>query len=921
MQCRHLVLVALALAAPALAAPKPPAVARPAAIAKPLVAQRQAVSVAPAPAPFRLDRAVQARAYTLDLTLDPALPQYQGQVAIDLLLQQPQARLVLHAKGLRIGHAVAEAGAQRWPLRVQQIDDDRIGLKLAGAAEQRARNPAGRGPARPSSTNAPTAHLPSGPLRLSLSFVGRLDSQGSYGLFRQQEAGRWYAMSQFQAVGARQAFPLLDEPGWKVPWTVSLTVPDGLKAFSNTEAAAPTQAAAGWQRWQFATTPPLPSYLLALAVGPFDVLDAPPHGHTPLRFITPAGRADEARWAAGMTGRLLAWLEDYTGLPYPYAKLDSLALPVAPGFGAMEHPGLVTYESVALLARPGEESAAFQRLHLPLAAHELAHQWFGNLVTLAWWDDLWLNESFASWLGDKATAAVMPHWDGHLATQRARARAMRADRLANARSVQQPVEAPADLGNLWDAITYEKGQTVLAMAEHWLGQDRFRAALQRYLGRHAWGHASAQDFWAALDAEDARLPPALRGFVQQPGIPVLRLALACEPGQTPRLHIRQNRLLPVGSAARGQPGAGWQVPLVLRTPAGTQRLLVAGPEATLPLPDATCPAWLQPNDGGQGYYRVALPPALQAGLLASGTLDTAETMALLDDAIGLHEAGDTSTAQALALLPLGAGPQAPRAVVESATQLLLHLAPLYEGQPEGPAARARTWQQHFGARARALGWLPRPGDSDDTQLLRTRLLPLVADLGQDIPLQQQALALAQDVLAGRTALPPELRAAVLASAVQADHNNTLLTPLLAALRASTDRQLRDDLLRALGQSRTAAGAEAVQHLLLDQRQDLRETLWPLLKGQAEQAERQLPLLQFMAQHHAVLAARMGADEAAWWPQLFQRGCRAELAPALQAAFGAAAPHLLGGTLQLQRVQESVALCSAWRQHHGPAPAE
>jgi len=931
MRCCHILLLtfAVVLSAPASAAPRtapgtaPGAAPLPAQRAKPKPAPQQALAAPFAAPPFRLDRAVQPRAYTLDLTLDPALPNYQGQVAVDLQLLQPQARLVLHAKGLRIGHALAEAGAQRWPLRVQVIDEERIGLLPMGpgGGTARAAAPGGRA-ARSGAAGAPArlpADLPAGPVRVTVSFVGPLDSQGVYGLFRQQEAGRWYAMSQFQAVGARQAFPLLDEPGWKVPWTVSLTVPDGLKAFANTDAGPPTPAAPGWQRWQFATTPPLPSYLLALAVGPFDVLDAPAQGGTPLRFITPAGRAEEARWAASVTGRVLAWLEDYAGLPYPYAKLDSLAIPVTTGFGAMEHPGLITYESVALLARPGEDTGAFQRQYLPLAAHELAHQWFGNLVTLAWWDDLWLNESFASWLGDKATAAAMPDWGWHTATQRARARAMRADRLVSARSVQQPVDAPADLGNLWDAITYEKGQTVLAMAEHWLGEARFRASLQRYLQRHAWGHASAPDFWAALGAEDPRLPNALRGFVQQPGIPLLRLALDCSPGQPPQLQVRQSRLLPVGSAGRSGAAPRWQVPVVLRSPAGTQRLLVDGPEATLPLPDAGCPAWLQANAGGAGYYRVALPAPLQAALLASGTLDTAETMALLDDALGLHEAGQTSTAQALALLPLGTGAQAPRELAEAAIALLLHLRPLYEASPTGRAAQAQLWQQAFGARAHALGWQARPGDSDDDRLLRARLLPLVADLGQDSVLQQQAQALTQAWLTQREAVSTDLRAAVLASALQADATGTLLPPVLAALQASRDRPERHDLLRALGQARSPAGAQAVQQLLLDPAQDLRETFWPLVQGQAAQADQQLPLLRFIGQHHAALAARVGADDAAWWPALFNRGCSPELPAALQAAFGPAAPGLLGGTLQLQRAQESVALCTAWRTHHGPPP--
>jgi alanyl aminopeptidase len=663
------------------------------------------------------------------------------------------------------------------------------------------------------------------------------------------------------------------------------------------------------KRVRFEPTPPLPSYLLAFGVGAFDFRDA---GSTvrsgvPMRVVTPRGRAGEASYAAGITGRIVDRLEAYFDRPYPYAKLDSLAVPVTVTFGAMEHPGLITYAARLLLARPAEQTPHFERGYVSTAAHELAHQWFGNLVTLDWWDDLWLNESLASWMGDRITAEVMPGWGWETSTQQARAQAMQADRLVSARRIQQPVQRDEDMGNLWDAITYAKGQTVLAMFEGWLGPERFQAGVRRYINRHAGGNAASADFFAALAVDDPGLPVALRSFTTQPGIPRIGVALQCE-GAAPRLQITQSRLLPLGSPGASSPAPRWQVPLRLRTPAGDSRLLLTAPEATLTLPDSQCPAWVQANVDGVGYYRVAYGGDLMARLAAAPDLRVGEILALVDDAGGLHGAGDIVNAQLLALVQAFAG-HPRREVALAAADLLQHLQPLVE--PAQRTAYAGRWQAAFGDRARTLGWLPQPDDSDDERLLRIRLLPLVADLGEDTALRSQALQLAQAWLADHAALDAGMRKPVLATAALAG-DDALFGALLAALRTSPHRHERTDLLAALASFRQPALTQRALALLLDAGIDIRESQRPLLRAMAGEPAQRRAALAFVAQHHGELVARLGRDEPAWLPSAFEAGCSADEGRLIAQAFDRHAARFQGGRLNLTRTLEAVRLCTAWR---------
>ena len=882
--------------------------------------------------PMRLPGDVVPTAVLLALTVDPAQPSHSGTVDIRLQLLRPTRSIRLHAKDMALQQAWLEVGAQRLPAQVRRLDDESLALQF--------KHP-----------------VPAGAARLSLAFTGRLQDKDVSGLFRRFEPaqpiqpgqpnqagqpGAWYAMTQFESTGARLAFPAFDEPGWKLPWTLTLTVPQALLAVSNMPALpalpnTPDPAPPGWKTVRFAPTPPLPSYLLAFAVGPFEVVGAGstgPTSQTPLRIITPQGRTADAVYAARNTAAIVERLEAYFGLPHPYPKLDSLALAGVPNYGAMEHPGLVTYGPGYLLAPAVEQTTRFERNYTALAAHELAHQWFGNLVTMAWWDDLWLNESFASWMGDRITHELQPGWGWDTAVQLARRAAMATDKLLSSRRVAEPVDSYDALASVWDSITYDKGQTVLAMLEHWLGPEPFRAGVQRYLQRHAWGNATALDFSNALAEQHPALPAALHSFTHQAGIPRVSVQLLCDSGP-PRLRLLQSRLLLLGSEAAAAAKAKplWHVPMVLRTPGGLTRTLLASPEATVALPDATCPAWVQANAGGLGYYRVAYPPHGLGRLLAQADLPLAERLSLLDDAQGLSEAGDLPLRELHALAQANAA-HPDRRVAEQALALLLSTQRLVA--PGQQAAAAARWQTAFGNRARALGWLPRSTDTEDDRLLRRTLLPALANWGDDSALRTQALALTRQWLLGRNAaaglaadqrasdqpstgavqhtntLDPSLRAAVLGVAA-IDGDSALFNALRSALDSSTLRQERLDLLGALARFRNPALAERARALLLDPALDIREVRWPLQRAHNQDPVLRDGLLAFLQQHHAELVQRLGRDEPAGLPGATDQACSRSDADRIHAVFAPHAARFQGGQLALAQALESVRLCAAWRE--------
>jgi len=842
----------------------------------------------PEPPALRLPGTVVPLRAELDLAVDPAGEHHSGEARYLVRLDAPTSVIWLHAsEEMELGRVTV--GGR--PARVVRKPNQLAGLVL-------------------------DAPLPAGPTQLVLAFTGEVDRVRSRGLYAVAE-GDWYAYTFFEPIDARRAFPCFDEPWAKIPWKLTLRVPKGNRAFAN----APVQSEEALQaetRITFQETKPLPTYLVAFVVGPFEVVDGGTGGaaKVPVRFLVPKGRGAETAYAASVTGEMIDLLEAATGVPYPYEKCD---VAVVPRFWAtMEHPGIVALGQPLTLIRPEDDSRERRERYANIAIHELAHHWFGDLVTMAWWDDTWLNESFGSWVDAPVTEALDPSWR-HLASARAggRAFALDADGHASVKAIRQPVESFHDIeGSFDNAITYAKGASVLAMFEAYVGPDRFRAAVKRHLEAKAHGVGTTDDLVAAFGAEPgADVAAALRGFVEQPGAPILKVEAVCS-AEGAKAVVTQERWLAAGGTA---PGA-WTVPVCLKLGAKGQEPeitcgLAAAPRAELALP--FCPGWLWANARGAGYHVTALPPK---GLDAlARRLDLAEQLALVADAKLLARRGDVPVDAALAL-GLALAPSKDRLGVEASLSLLRLADP--DGLAKADRARFRTLvRKTFGPRARALGWLPREGDDAEVNALRRVLVTAAATAGEDPALVKEARRLGVAWLDDRAAVPAEISFAALSVAARSG-DRRLFDRIVEEATRSQDRTERGKLLAVLGEFRDPALVREALGLIAPPATsdgqpggpafDLRETL-PILRSQLGKSESRGIAWQVLTERWDALAGSVRGDEGQWLTvAAAARACEPGKREEAAAFLTPRAEKFDGAPRALARALEQAAECAATR---------
>ncbi|MBZ0234601.1 MAG: M1 family metallopeptidase, partial [Deltaproteobacteria bacterium] len=602
-----------------------------------------------APPTLRLPRTAAPLAYRATIHADPAQATFSGAIEIDVRLAAPTATIWMHGYQLDVDEAIARRGDERIALAAKPHGEDLLAF------------------------TAP--RVLTGDWTLAIRYRGKQEPSATTGLFRQEDDGNWYAFTQLEAVYARRVFPSFDEPDRKTPWTLTLEVPAGLTAVSNTLALGEEPLADGWKRVRFAQTKPLPSYLVAFAIGPFEIVPAgASRAGVPIRILTPKGKATHAALAVEVVPKALALLEDYFAIPYPYDKLDFVPIPLTVGFGCMENVGMVTCISRAMLFDPASPSPYDRRSIAGAAAHELAHMWFGNLVTLAWWDDIWLNEGLTTWLQNRIIHAIDPRPDDGFGAVDSHSYALAADSLATARAVRQPIASAADILNVFDGVSYGKAGAVMTMFERWVGPEAFQRGVRAYLTKHAHGNATTADFIAAMSEGTGRDVAGMSTFLDQPGAPLLAVDLRCDAGKPPVVTLAQSRYLPPGAAAPPAPSAPWQIPLCIAHDQDGARgetcAVVTGATAEVPLDATACPKWLWPNAGGTGHYHVSMPPALVDAATGYGwsRLTPVERIAMTGDLGPMIEAGQLDVTAGLALVPrlLREGN---RAAVERATAL------------------------------------------------------------------------------------------------------------------------------------------------------------------------------------------------------------------------------------------------------------
>lgn len=795
----------------------------------------------PAPPTFRLPGDVAPTHYALDLAIDPTSDAFVGKIDIVLDVKQATSVVWLNATDLTIDGAAFFVDGKARTAQVLPGNDDFVAFATEPAL------------------------TPGQVVQLHIQWHGAIDKVRSRGIYRQNEGDDWYVYTFFEPTDARRAFPCFDEPNYKVPWALTIHAKQKLVVAANAPVASSKDETDGTQTVSFAETPPLPSYLVAFVVGPFDVIDGGTAGNyaTPFRIIVPKGRGAETAWAKESTPKLVGQLESYFGMPYPYKKLDVAVVPRY--WGTMEHPGIVALGQPLSLIKPSEATIERKELYADIAVHELAHYWFGDYVTCAWWNDTWLNEALGEWMDGKMADQFEPAWHFQLDRLAEIEAAMADDSLATAQKIRLPVNSKHDIENSFSgSITYAKGNAVMSMFEAWVGERAWQGGIRDYMAKHAWGNATLDDFLAAIAGYAGKegVPEAMKTFLDQPGVPLVSVSLACDKGATPALHLAQKRYLPLGS--KGSDDALWHIPVCVRWSSGMTPMctLLTAKAADVPLEHETkCPAWIDANADARGYYRVHYEGDLAKKIAAAAKkeLTVRERMALVSDTGALIDAGEISVADGLALVPsLASDPE--RHIFYGAFSFLRYVR-RDTLDPKLLPNFARFVAKTFGPRAKTLGWKAKAGEADDVRKLRPTLMSMVAIGGEDAKLQAEAKKLALAWLADHEAVDPDMAGVVLSIAAR-HGDRAFFDRLLDAAKAAKDREERARLVGALGDFEDPDIAKAALDLVLAGTFDLRESS-AIVGGVFGDVKTRDLAYAWLEDHFDQMTAMMRDDEIMW----------------------------------------------------------
>ena len=857
----------------------------PSAQAAPSPATLPAAVASPDSAPPRLSHAAEPIAEAVDLTLDPDKADYHGSATIGIHVAEPTRELRFHARALTIDRATVVLGSQLVPIeRTEHLAPDQTRLVLGSEL-----------PAGASAT-------------LSIEFHNAYNTR-AVALYRVVTGGHSYLFTQFEDTEAREAFPCWDEPEFKIPWTVTLTVPDSDLAISNTPIAHETKRGA-MRRVEFAPTKPLPSYLVAVAVGPFDTV--PVRGMSmPGRIVTIRGATPMAAEAARVTPAIIRSLEGYFGRPYPYEKLDLIAAPEFL-YGARENAGAVVFADRRLLLDPASVDPGQRRALCSVIAHELAHQWFGDLVTMKWWDDLWLNESFASWMATKVMDEVEPESRSGITTLYAVERAIATDSRPSTGAMRQKVTGATSLGQTATELTYDKGEAVLTMFEGWLGRDTFRRGVLEYLKAHEWRNAEGGDLWRALgQVSGERIDAAMSTFLDQPGVPLVTI----EPLAGGKARVSQHRFFTVDPGRADT--TNWRIPVILRYPAGSEvrtlRVWLTRADTVADL--GATPAWIEPNAGASGYYRWSVPdPMLDALVGARRRLTARERIDLIANLQSGLRAGLVRGDRFLALMAQLSdepSPEVTRAAIDALNDTRVPLA-----TPASEAAYAGWVRGVLQPELHRFGMEPAARESLGVSLMRPALLRLLAAEG-DTAVIRYAERLGAAYRRDHASVPPSLvEVGIVVGAYRGDRaqfedyrrrfesttipNERIL--YLAGLASFRDPALRQDALAyALsGPLRPQEGLVIPANMSLNG--------LTVEGGRSGSTLYSDDIADWMMDHYSALAARMPPNFSA---RVFAlgAGCSGDRLERMKAWIADPAHKVVGGEYSFRRLRDAMLECS------------
>src|SRR5262252_7879911 len=723
----------------------------------------------------RLPSGVTPEHYDLTFVVDLAHERFDGTEVIQVNLAAETTRIVLNAVDIDFREVTIGAGGTS---------------QKAMVAEDATAQTATFTVPRP---------IPAGKTEIHLRYRGTLNSQ-LRGFYISKTKARKYAVTQFESTDARRAFPCFDEPAFKATFTLTVTVDRGDIAISNGKVVSDTPGPAVTQHTMvFAPTPKMSSYLVAIAVGDFKCLDGAAEG-VPIRICATPDKRDLGRIALESSQQILKFYNSYYAIKYPFGKLDVVAVPDFAA-GAMENTAAIFYRETDLLADSKSAPADTRKKIAAILAHEMAHQWFGDLVTMEWWDDIWLNEGFATWMANKPVAASHPDWHVDVDEADENQQALSLDSLTATRSIHVDVQTPGEIDEAFDAITYQKGAAVLRMVESYVGAEAFRKGVNAYLQAHAYGNATSEDFWKALSASSGKpVERILPTFVNQPGVPLVNVSTSCGAGGT-AITLRYERFS-VG-AERAEP-ARWQMPVCVKTPGHSQAVCEVLDDASHTITTSgACAPWVFANAGARGYYRTAYSSEMLRGLAphVETDLTAPERLSLIDDEWALVLAGRHGVPDYLTLAT-GYGREHVSRVLD---EVVRGLSFVHDYLTSGES-RAR-----FEALARSLfqplyedvGFAAAAGDPDDRKALRATVIATLGTLGNDTDLAARARMAADRALSGAAPLDSAVASPVLRIAAQ--HGDArLFDALLAAAERASDPDEHYRYLHALGAFREPA---------------------------------------------------------------------------------------------------------------------
>ena len=772
----------------------------------------------------RLPNTVEPTHYDLHLQVDPRADSFSGRTVIHLTLHDDTQAFYLHGNELDVVEvfATTTSGAS---IAASYRQVDPVGVAEVTFAEV----------------------IPAGDIELNFGYSAPFNTSLE-GLHKITNDGNDYAFTQFEATSARLAFPSFDEPAFKVPFDITLQTPADHRAITNTPAVR-ENTQDGWRTTQFATTKPLPTYLLAFAVGPLDIVEWEPLPATavrpnavPLRGVTAKGKGSQIHYALQHTREIVTALEEYFGIPYPYAKLDILALPDFAA-GAMENAGAITYREQLLLM--DENAPALQKIrYASVHTHELAHQWFGDLVTPVWWDDIWLNEAFATWMAGSTMHRIDPDAGYKQRMLNSALNSMQLDQLVSARQIRQPITQHQEIGAAFDGITYQKGGAVLSMLEQFVGPENFRQGIHNYLTQYRFGNATATEFVQAIaetrkDLQQGIVEKAFFSFLEQPGTPMVSINWQCNGGTT-HLAVQQQRYLPLGSTGNAE--QQWLLPLCVTAVNGNRKQthcqIIAGQNEEMTLnpsaDDSSCPDTIIPNAEAAGYYRYSLDAKGWQSLLNNSQLSERELLSAADSLSAAFYSGQLGAKDFITLLPPLLTSDNVQVLSAPLGELaLMRREMISKDQQQRFAQQLDKLYEHVYARV----GLDKPLQSADDIQLRNTILGLYAKVIKDPDLREVLYnkAVAFTGYTNDNALHPDaldINIRELALNIAANkEGEPFVNLLLDHFKRSNDALLREEILRAATATDDPAVLDDLRALSLTETlrdNEVRQILAPLM---------------------------------------------------------------------------------------------